>query len=194
VIRGEKPDNAGMNLSLLKLKIVTQLMKKLNGEIRHSDGGNINRSLYQVFIPYGNDFGQSHDSINEDKAYVKMGKCLRGRKVAIIEDNFETRRLIKEILNQEGAETLFLKGKSEILRGVDSKKPDLILFDFHATHLDSAEIIQSIQEKHNVPVILVSSFPRDSISKYFKNIRIDHYLLKPFNKDSLIYSINMVLN
>ena len=70
---------------------------------------------------------------------------------------------------------------------------DLILMDINLPYLNGKEILKSLREKSNVPVIMVTSRESEIDEALSITYGADDYITKPYNPNILILRINAVL-
>lgn len=118
-----------------------------------------------------------------------------GKKILIIEDEIEIAEALKIILESKGFTVGLLDNFSD--KGVVAKiLPDLILLDLKVRDMkgeDIAKIIKSDNATKEIPVIIVSGMPMESLKSAAKACGAADFIQKPFNIDGLLHSINRVL-
>lgn len=108
---------------------------------------------------------------NEPQIHKMLGIILDGEKFKIIESN---------------------SGKQAIRMCV-STKPDLILIDPALPDMDGKEVIATIREWLQTPIIILSACPSDEEIISSLNMGANDYVVKPFNLDVLLARINAFL-
>ncbi|MGB9612856.1 MAG: response regulator transcription factor [Candidatus Margulisiibacteriota bacterium] len=111
------------------------------------------------------------------------------KKVLIIEDHPETAKLISELLQFEGIETITASNGHEGIEKANAQKPDLILLDVMMPGIDGFEVCQKLKtnpETSHIPVIIVSIRAATESQKQGKQAGADEYLTKPFEPFKLI--------
>lgn len=83
----------------------------------------------------------------------------------------------------------------EAMLYVQKYKPNIVLMDIKLQgSIDGTEIVKSIQEKYNIPVIYLTSFTDDETIKKASLTNPYGYIVKPVNEDRLKASIIMALS
>lgn len=111
--------------------------------------------------------------------------------ILIIEDNEDTRKFLRQVLNKEFIVSL---AENAIL-GIEiarTKLPDLILLDImlpHLSGLDACQMLKKDEVTKNIPIIFLSA--KSSIPDITKglNLGADDYICKPFDFKELLARI-----
>ena len=83
------------------------------------------------------------------------------RRVLIVEDNADLRRLYAIGLNQKGYEVKLASNGAEAVERVESDRPDLIVLDLCMPIMDGWEVIEKVNPPEAgaaIPVIVVSGY------------------------------------
>jgi len=114
-------------------------------------------------------------------------------KILIIEDDKTISSILEEHLIKWAYEVLVTADFSDILPGLTSFDPHLILMDINLPYYDGFYWCAKIRELSNVPIIFLSS--RDSDGDKIRAITQggDDYIEKPFSMDFLTAKISAIL-
>jgi len=107
-------------------------------------------------------------------------------RIAIIEDNQNTRNLIKSYaLTQDDVEVI---GTAENgLTGIDlieKKRPDVVILDMIMPHMDGLEVLERVNSlfPDNAPAIIcLSAVGQEDVIRRAVELGAKHYMLKPFD-------------
>jgi len=118
------------------------------------------------------------------------------KKVLLIEDNYDLRELIAELLELNGYSVLSARDGGEGLAMAVTELPALIVSDLRMPVLSGYELISCLQRDvrtHQIPVVLTSAkFGHNSdVVAQHKNVAA--YLEKPFNEEKLLKCISNAL-
>jgi CheY-like chemotaxis protein len=87
------------------------------------------------------------------------------RRVLIVEDDADLRRLYAIGLNQRGYEVKLASNGAEAIERIDSERPDMIILDLVMPIMDGWELIDRIDPSNgagnaDIPVVVVSGYAR----------------------------------
>jgi len=117
---------------------------------------------------------------------------LRGVKVMVIDDSNTIRRSAEIFLVQAGCQVLLAEDGFDALAKVADHQPAVIFCAIVLPRLDGYQtcaLIKKNQRFRSTPVIMLSS--RDGLFDRARGRMVgsDHYLTKPFTKDSLLQTV-----
>ncbi|WP_298197835.1 response regulator transcription factor [Desulfosporosinus sp.] len=108
------------------------------------------------------------------------------KKILIIEDDSSIAELQRDYLEVAGFEVSVYDNGIEGLRAFQENEVDLLILDIMLPGMDGLEILRSLKEDKDVPVILVSA-KKEEIDK-IKGLSLgaDDYITKPFSPGELV--------
>ena len=114
---------------------------------------------------------------------------LKGVKVMVIDDSNTIRRSAEIFLVQAGCQVLLAEDDFDALAMIADHQPEVIFCDIVMPRLDGYQtcaLIKKNQRFSSTPVIMLSS--KDGLFDRARGRMVgsDHYLTKPFTKDSLL--------
>lgn len=110
--------------------------------------------------------------------------------ILIIEDEAPIRKLLNITLEGHGFKTVDADNGNEGARLVASVKPELILLDLGLPDLDGKEVIKTVREWSQTPIIVCSVRSEDKEIIEALDLGADDYITKPFNPDILLARIH----
>ena len=114
--------------------------------------------------------------------------------ILVAEDNLNSAKLMKIILNQAGFKVITATNGAEALDIMDSKHIDLILLDIMMPKMDGYELTRSLRQAGNNTPILMVTGKNQNEDKWEGFISgADDYLTKPVNETELILRIKALL-
>lgn len=120
-----------------------------------------------------------------------------GKKLLIIDDNGQDRKIMQRFLNKAGYwEILMAETGEEGLKTVKSEKPDLIILDTILPGIDGYETCRQIRETQGptTPKIIVLTGSVDAVDAVkAKKVGADDYCVKTGNCLYLIEAINKLI-
>lgn len=109
--------------------------------------------------------------------------------ILVIEDEPQLRKLFNITLDNKGYKVVEAVSGKEGIRLTASVKPDLILCDLGLPDIDGKEVIQTIREWSQTPIIVCSVRSDDNEIVKALELGADDYVTKPFNPDVLLARI-----
>ena len=117
---------------------------------------------------------------------------LSGVKVVLIDDSNTIRRSGEIFLSQAGCQVVLAEDGFDGLSKVVDTRPDIIFVDVMMPRLDGYQtcaLIKNNPQFKNIPVVMLTSKDTLFDRARGKLAGSDQYLIKPFNKKSLIESV-----
>ncbi|MBN1311530.1 MAG: response regulator [Anaerolineae bacterium] len=121
------------------------------------------------------------------------------KKVLIVEDQPDSRRLLEDILNhfsEQGATVISVRDGLEALETIQREKPDLILLDIMLPGMsgyDLCEKIKSNPETASTYIVVISAKHQLEDRKEAIKRGADDYLVKPFDVQVLLGQVRKAL-
>ncbi len=109
--------------------------------------------------------------------------------IMIVDDEPQIRKLFRISLQYEGYKTEECEDARQALRLVTVVKPDLIIVDLGLPDMDGKDLVSSIREWSQVPIIVCSVRNADKEIIAALNCGADDYITKPFNPDIMLARI-----
>ena len=117
---------------------------------------------------------------------------LSGVKVLLIDDSNTIRRSGEIFLSQAGCQVILAEDGFDGLSKVVDNQPDIIFVDVMMPRLDGYQTCALIKKNptfKNTPVVMLTSKDTLFDRARGKLVGADQYLLKPFNKKSLVEAV-----
>jgi two-component system KDP operon response regulator KdpE len=111
-------------------------------------------------------------------------------KLLLIEDEEKIRKILKIYLKNENFDIIEAENGEMGLRMLLSVKPEIVVTDLGLPDIDGKEVVKSIRELSDVPIIVCSVRNEDSEIVAALNCGADDYVKKPFNPEILLARIN----
>ena len=110
------------------------------------------------------------------------------KKVLIVEDNSDVRRLYAIGLNQRGFEVKLASDGAQAVERIRTEKPDVILLDWIMPVMNGPEVLEHISRdgESPIPIIVISGQPAPPEVDH----RIRCWLTKPVGIDELVSTID----
>lgn len=117
------------------------------------------------------------------------------RRVVVAEDETLIRLDLVEMLGEEGYDVVGEAGDGELaVELVESLRPDLVVLDVKMPKLDGISAAKKIAEARLAPVIILTAFSQRDLVERAREAGAMAYLVKPFDKSSLVPAIEMAVS
>jgi len=116
------------------------------------------------------------------------------KKILIIEDQINIRKILYKRLKKDGYEILTTSNGREGLKVLNFFLPDLIILDIMLPGVNGYEICKQIRKKFTIPIIFLTAL--NSVGNKIKGLELggNDYIVKPFFIDELEQRIAFILN
>ena len=111
-------------------------------------------------------------------------------KLLLIEDEEKIRKILKIYLKNENFDIIEAHDGAMGLRMFLSLQPEIVVTDLGLPDMDGKEVVKSIRELSDTPIIVCSVRDDDREIISALNFGADDYVIKPFNPEILLARIN----
>ena len=114
--------------------------------------------------------------------------------ILVADDDKNTRRLMKAVLEAEGYTVFTAAGGEEALQLLDQQHIDLIVLDIMMPGMDGYEFTKTLREAQNsLPILMVSArqLPEDKKKGFL--VGTDDYMTKPVDEEEMLLRIKALL-
>ncbi len=172
---------AGLGLSITKSLIELLEFKEIR-LISELDKG----SKFYFTVPYTIKHYNYISEIIKDKTKNKKID-FTGRNILVVEDNEDSRIIIRYYLTPTGANVIELSDGNKIMDYIKKDNIDLVILDIGLPGKNGYEVLKDIREYDNrLPVIIESALAMpDQRSKAFE-LGCDDFITKPFNREDFL--------
>ena len=114
--------------------------------------------------------------------------------ILVAEDNLNSAKLMKIILNQAGYKVVTAANGEEALEIIDSKHIDLIVLDVMMPKMDGYEFTRQLRQSgNNTPILMVTAKYQNEDKCEGFLAGTDDYMVKPVNEMELLLRIKALL-
>ncbi len=116
--------------------------------------------------------------------------------ILIVEDNEKNLKLVRDLLQFKGYQTLEAGNAEEGISLAMAHRPDLILMDIQLPGIDGVTALAQLQAEPrtaSIPVIALTAFAMKDDQKRFLGAGFDGYLVKPINIRELLEQVQQLL-
>ena len=121
------------------------------------------------------------------------GRAAQEVRVLTVDDDPQTLRYVRDVLSEAGYVPQVTGDPEAVGRLIREEKPHLVLLDLMLPGTDGVELMESVPELAEVPVIFLSAYGRDQVIARALEAGADDYIVKPFSPTELVARIQTVL-
>ena len=184
---------AGIGGSGLGLAICKGLVEAHGGRIRAASGGAGLGARFTFTIPVAEETPSRTTAGIARSASRSPREGREGTRILVVDDDPLTLRTVRDALTAEGYSPLVTGDPGEVSQLIKAKKPRLVLLDLVLPGTDGIELMESLPEMADLPVIFISGYGRDeTIAKALRRGATD-YIVKPFSPTELTARVQAAL-
>lgn len=119
-----------------------------------------------------------------------------GKRVLVIEDHEDNRRIVRDLLRATGYEMIEAVTGEDGVAAAERERPDLILMDIQLPGIDGYEATRRIKanpELNKTPIIAVTSYALSGDDQKAFAAGCDGYVTKPYSPRMLLAKIREYL-
>ena len=184
------PKRAGFGLGLV---ICKGLVEAHGGRIRAESAGPGLGTRFTFTLPAAEEAGRGPASVAFASASRPIFEGPEPVPVLVVDDDPETLRHVRDALTSAGYAPLVTGDPEEISTLIRTKRPHLVLLDLMLPGTDGIELMETVPELVDLPVIFLSVYGRDeTIARALESGGAD-YIVKPFSSTELTARVRAVL-
>ncbi|WP_330473741.1 response regulator transcription factor [Terrabacter sp. C0L_2] len=115
------------------------------------------------------------------------------RQVLVVDDEQQIRAVLRAYLEADGFRVTEAGNGTDALRLVRSEDPVLVLLDVRLPDLDGIEVLRTLRQSSQVPVILVTARSEEVDKLVGLGVGADDYVTKPFSPREIVARAKAVL-
>lgn len=112
--------------------------------------------------------------------------------ILVVEDDSPIRNLIATTLKTHDYKYLLAQNGEEAIIQASTHGPDVVFLDLGLPDMDGVEIIRTIREWSNMPIIVISARSEDEDKIEALDAGADDYLTKPFSVEELLARLRVM--
>ena len=185
-VPGDREDGLGGGLGLA---ICKGLVEAHGGRIRAESAGVGLGARFTFTLPVA---ATAVDGAVQDRP-DRPGAQTEAVPILVVDDDAETLRHVRDTLADAGFAPLVTGDPHQIRRILLAEKPRLVLLDLMLPEIDGIELMQTVPELADLPVIFISGYGRDETIARALEAGADDYIVKPFSPTELTARIRAAL-
>jgi signal transduction histidine kinase/ActR/RegA family two-component response regulator len=187
-------ENSGLGLGLAICKHLVELH---GGSIAAESEGPGHGAMISFELPTNESkcepSAEHYEKSELGKARKMGGLRLKNIKVVAVDDNSDSRQLLKAILERNSAEVTVVSSGQAALAAVRSARPDILICDLAIPEMDGYEVLENIRRLEppigRLPVIALTAAARNEDRARTQRAGFQAHLAKPVDPDELIRTI-----
>lgn len=116
------------------------------------------------------------------------------KNILIIEDDQSIANLQKDYLELSGYSVRIVGNGADGINALKEETFDLVILDIMLPGMDGFEVLKTIREQEDIPVLLVSARSEEIYKINGFGLGADDYITKPFSSGELVARVNAHLN
>lgn len=180
--QGQSDGGLGVGLTLVKA-----LVEEHGGRVEASSQGLGNGSTFRIWLPAIDDSLENSPQAQQSMAVVDNKKT-ESRRIVLIEDIDDSRRMLSSLLTLEGHLVHALPDGESGVDAIAEHHPDLALVDIGLPGIDGYEVARRVRQDPNcrdTVLIALTGFGQRSDIENALAAGFDSHLVKPIDPDQL---------
>jgi PAS domain S-box-containing protein len=181
----------------LGLSIVHQLVDLHGGSVAVQSDGEGKGATFTISLPFVGVISDSKEAeaINPVPTEEVVGldglPSLAGLKVLVVDDEADTRELIREVLKECGSEVILSRSAAEALEALEQHKPDILISDLGMPDEDGYSLISKIralpaERGGHIPAAALTAYARAEDRMRVLRSGFQFHLPKPVDSAELV--------
>lgn len=181
----------------LGLSIVHQLVDLHGGSVSVHSEGEGKGATFTIMLPFvgvdnsQKETGPVHPAQSDETISFEDLPSLQGLKVLVVDDEADTRELIREVLRECGSEVITSRSAAEALTALEQFKPDILLSDLGMPDEDGYSLIAKIralpaERGGDIPAAALTAYARAEDRMRVLRSGFQFHLPKPVDSAELV--------
>ena len=119
---------------------------------------------------------------------------IKTKNVLVVDDDLDIINMLDLILRKAGYGFHFATNGQDGIQACAQNTPDIILLDVMMPEMDGVEVLATLRQITQVPVIMVTAVGQEDTVVQSFDLGADDYVIKPFSPKVLVARIEAILN
>ena len=133
------------------------------------------------------------DGGTADSAVGAAGDAHAPTCILVVDDDPQMLRYVRDVLTAADYDALVTSDHRELSRIIETERPELVLLDLMFPDTDGIELMESVPDLADLPVIFISAYGRDETIARALDSGAADYIVKPFSSTELTARIRAAL-
>lgn len=117
------------------------------------------------------------------------------RNVLVIDDDMNTRLLVKVNLEQKGYSVADTSNGADAMHYLEREQPDVIIVDLLMPGMNGLELISWIRRRQNTPILVITAHSdKHELREQALLAGANNYMIKPFKRDDLVSNVAQLID
>ncbi len=183
-----RPAGTGLGLAICK-----ELVEAHGGRIRAESGGQSQGAHIVFTIPVAEESALATRRSAKEERAAAGSRQGEGSRILVVDDDPNTLRFVRDALSSEGFEPIVTAKHEDLSQIIRAEKPHLVLLDLILSGTNGIDLMDSIPELADLPVIFISGYRKDNTIARALDAGAVDYVLKPFSATELTARVRAAL-
>ncbi|MDE0173678.1 MAG: response regulator [Defluviicoccus sp.] len=183
---GREPAGAGLGLSICK-----GLVEAHGGRIRAESDGDGRGARFTFTLPAAGSSGAEAGGPGGGTRASRDGR--ERRCILVVDDDPQMLRYVRDALASGGYSPVVTADPLEVSALIEANGPSLVLLDLLLPGTDGIELMETVPELADLPVIFISAYGREETVARALQAGAADYVVKPFSPTELLTRVGAAL-